>query len=88
MQVVTEVVVAPPLNLYLVFVASVGTVIVIRQLGVAVTECELPSPAIVVGETEHPEREKVPVVAPVSATVRVIGWVTTTLKFAVIVPVP
>jgi hypothetical protein len=71
-QVISVIDVALPENLYLVFVPSVGTVIVIWQLVVAVNECEFPSPAIVVGVTEQPDKVKVEVVAPFSATVSVM----------------
>ena len=72
-QVVTVLAVTPPLNLKRELVPSVGTVIVSTQLAAAVTVWLLPSPATVVGVTEQPDSVNVPVVAPISATVRAIG---------------
>jgi len=70
---VLTIVVAPPENRYLVFEPPAGAAIVIAHDGFAVTEWDEPSPAMVVGLTLQPDSVNVPVGAPASATVNVIG---------------
>jgi hypothetical protein len=73
-------VVAPALNLYRVFEPSVGTVTVSEHDGVVVTEWLAPSPATVLGDAEHPLNVNVPAGALPQDAVRVIGWVTDTVR--------
>ena len=62
---------------------------VIAQFGLAVIVCEVPSPAIVLGEALQPVIVHVTVGDPLGLTVNVIGCETVeTTKVAVIVPLP
>ncbi len=68
-HVVTVTVVADPANLNLVFVPSVGTVIVMVHEGRAVKLCWFPSNAIVAGLTEQPVSVPVDVGTPLATEI-------------------